>query len=173
MERSRLTQTGAPFFREAWALYEEAFPPEERRTRTKQAELMGKPEYHFEVASEKGTFIGFLLWWEFEGLRYLEHLATVPILRGRGKGKLLLEEFMHRDTRPVLLDVEPPEDEIRQRRIRFYERNGFRCNPRNYFQPPMQEGYGPVKLMLMSFPAPLSSEAIAYFIADCHPAIYG
>jgi hypothetical protein len=56
----------------------------------------------------------------------------------------------------AVLEVEPPEDEIKKRRIAFYERCGFHLSKEEYYQPPYQEGGEPVRLMLMSYPEPIT-----------------
>ena len=56
----------------------------------------------------------------------------------------------------IVLEVEPPYDEMKRRRIAFYERQGFCQNDYPYVQPPYREGETGVELILMSLPSPLS-----------------
>lgn len=173
MERVRLTQTGDIYFSPAWILYLNSFPPEERRSLQGQDATLTKTQYHAEVILEKEQFIGILFWWEFEELRYLEHLAIQPSLRNMGYGRRILDDFIREDARPLLLDVEPHDQPVRKRRIAFYERAGLILNDLPYFQPSMQEGQPPVQLLLMSHPARLTQDDVMQFIESCHPVIYG
>ncbi|MBF8963271.1 GNAT family N-acetyltransferase [Pontibacter sp. FD36] len=172
MEHLRLINASHHLFEEAWELYEQSFPLEERRPLHRQLDIMSHASYHFELILREDALVGILLWWSFEEVRYIEHFATVPALRGRGYGKLILEAFVSRNTRPVLLEVEPPHEEIQQRRIRFYEQSGFILNDHTYQQPPYHQGQQPLTLLLMSYPAAISAETVAHFINNRHPLIY-
>ncbi len=173
MEKIRLTDINQPWFDNAWALYKDAFPMDERRLLKRQASIMSHPNYHFEVILEDDCFLGLLFWWEFDDLRYIEHFATLPGHRGKGYGKDILNAFKQRDTRPVVLEVERPDNELKQRRIHFYERLGFVLNHHYYEQPAYREGGQPLHLLLMSYPLGISDEEVAHFIKDYHPIIFG
>ena len=172
MEHIRLTDSSHHLFQEAWELYEQSFPLEERRPLPWQHDIMPHANYHFELILQEDVLTGILLWWSFEEVRYIEHFATVPALRGRGYGKRILEAFIKRETRPILLEVEPPHEEVQQRRIRFYQQNGFVLNHHFYQQPPYHHGQPPLTLLLMSYPTIVSAETVAHFVAKRHPLIY-
>jgi GNAT superfamily N-acetyltransferase len=173
MQRIRLTHINQQFFEEAWALYEISFPLEERRTLDTQAKIMDHKNYCFEVIVEEGGFIGLLCWWGFETLRYFEHFATLPEHRGKGYGADILNTFKELDDRKVLLEVEMPDDEIKTRRIAFYQRNGFKLYEHPYHQPALRAGSDGIDLYIMSWPGLLSQSDIEHFIRECHPVIYG
>lgn len=173
MEKIRLTDINQPWFDSAWALYKEAFPLDERRLLKRQTAIMSHPNYHFEVILEDDCFLGLFFWWGFENLRFLEHFAIVPECRQEGYGERVLETFIQNDSRPVILEVEPPGNEIQQRRIQFYERIGFVLNHHYYEQPVYQEGALPLQLLLMSYPKGVSKDEVAGFVKDFHPIIYG
>lgn len=59
--------------------------------------------------------------WETEDFCYLEHFAVQPSLRGHGTGSTLLRQLLQRE-KPLILEIELPEDEITCRRKHFYER---------------------------------------------------
>jgi ribosomal protein S18 acetylase RimI-like enzyme len=133
---------------------------------------MGHPLYHFEVITEEGGFVGFILWWGFDDVRYIEHLATAPRLRGKGYGRRILEKFVAGSSLPVLLEVERPVTEMNRRRIGFYRRIGFVLNGHAYRQPPYRKGGDYVPLMLMTYPEAISGDAAARFCRLYHPVIY-
>lgn len=172
MEHFRLSSIQDPHFNEAWQLYEISFPKEERRRLGVQEKIMGNTAYNFEVILEDGKILGFILWWGFRDMVFVEHFATNPELRGQGYGKTILQEFLNRGKRPVILEVELPEPGIKQRRITFYERLGFTLNTHHYVQPPMQKGCGAIPLYLMSYPEVFTEESVVHFVTNYHPLIY-
>ena len=111
--RRRITDTRHPLFSRAWELYESAFPADERRTLHPQSKVMEHAAYHFEVVTDNDSFVGLLLWWHFDDVHYVEHLATLPELRGKGYGKRVLETFVAESDIPVWLEVESPTDEMK------------------------------------------------------------
>jgi GNAT superfamily N-acetyltransferase len=172
MNSTRLTDRSDRYFKEAWALYMEAFPKEERRTLARQTEIMKAPYYNFEIFVQEARFVGFLLWWEFKNLRFIDHLATLPRQRGKGHGTGIMKQFLSRDTHPVILEVELPEDVLKQRRIHFYENLGFKLNLHSYLQPPLQAGCDALALRLMSYPVKITEASAAAFVKNYHPMIY-
>lgn len=135
-------------------LYESAFPIDERRDFADVESLMGDDASHFHVCyfEENNKFSGFLTYWEWDDMRYFEHFAVDPLLRGGGLGAGYLKKVVEMKTTPVILEVEPPVDEIAKRRVGFYQRNGFRLwNELYYLQPSYGEGRNPMKLKLMTF----------------------
>jgi ribosomal protein S18 acetylase RimI-like enzyme len=172
MTHTRLTDTEHRLFAGAWELYLRSFPREERRGLRTQRGIMDNPRYHFEVVTQGATPVGIVLWWEFADVRYVEHLATAPGLRGQGLGGRVLRRFTARSEVPVLLEVEHPADEVSRRRVGFYERAGFVPSDRPYSHPPYRRGGERVPLMLMSWPEGLTDAALARFIDHHHPVIH-
>ena len=129
MDFIRLTDPAGPEFETAFALYEVSFPLHERRTRPAQAARLAHPEYRFTLLEEDGRLLGILLYWEGPGFRYVEHFAIAPELRDGGAGARALAEFTGQGI-PVILEIDPPVDEISIRRQHFYERCGFAKNSR-------------------------------------------
>ncbi|WP_299578182.1 GNAT family N-acetyltransferase [uncultured Sunxiuqinia sp.] len=172
MRRFRLYNDTDQRLADAWNLYEQSFPSEERRSWHLQQEIMKHESYHFDLILVDEAFVGILLWWEFETIRYIEHFAISSTQRNSGLGKRCLEAFLAESHQQVLLEVEKPEDSLKQRRIGFYERIGFYLNNYDYAQPPYQEGGPFVELLLMSYPAALSEADFQVFLTECHPIIH-
>ena len=81
--------------------------------------------------------MGFLSYWNFEGYTYVEHFAVTPAKRGLNIGTKMLNHLIREVSPNVLLEVEPPTDSLTEKRIKFYERNGFRVRGEfKYTQPP-------------------------------------
>jgi len=160
------------FFDKAWDLYDTSFPIDERRLSHAQNQLFSLPAYHFEVILHHEQFIGFMLWWDFDHIRFIEHLATIPEVRGAGFGRSIIQQFQQEDDRLIILETELPQDDLSCRRIHFYERLGFNVNKHYYSQPPIQPGRNPVELLLLSYPDILHKEDVDAFVSKYHPIIY-
>lgn len=168
----RLHKVSDKYFSNAWELYNDSFPIEERRLISHQEDILNLDYYHFEMIFNENDIIGIILWWNFENLKFIEHLAVQPLFRGKGLGKKILENFILQNSKPILLEVELPTNKINQKRIQFYQKLGFILNQHPYFQPPMRLGSPKVKLNLMSFPDAISTRELNDFISIFHPMIY-
>jgi GNAT superfamily N-acetyltransferase len=64
---------------------------------------------------------------EFPNFIFIDYFLVNPNTRGKGVGSKVLNAFKRRG-KTIILEVEPPdtEGEDAERRIRFYEKNGFR-----------------------------------------------
>ena len=173
MQQRRITTTDAPHFEQAWDLYLAAFPADERRCLDFQKMVLCDDAYHFDILTENDHFVGFVLWWEFEKILYIEHFATLPALRGKGIGRQVLADFFTKDNKKtVLLEVEKPEEEIQVRRINFYQRLGLKLNVHTYFQPSYSVGGTDVELLIMTYPIEISADELDDFCKTCHPIIH-
>ncbi len=172
MKQIRVKNTSDQVFNKAWNLYEQAFPLEERRSIDAQCRVMKNPNYHFDILRDEEQWIGFLLWWDLESLRYIDHFATDAQLRNKGFGKLILEKFMASNDKPILLEVELPTSHINKRRIKFYERIGFKQNLHPYEVPAPSVGHAPLPFLLMSYPDTLSALEVEQFVKINHPIIF-
>lgn len=137
-------------------LCREAFPPKERRSEEDTIAALADPLFRADGIRLDGELAGILFWWLWGEVRYIEHLAVAPELRGRSIGAEVLTEFCR--GRRVVLEIEPPEEPIAVRRKHFYERLGFTANPQPYIHPSYGNPAEPHRLVLMSFPAPLTND---------------
>ena len=142
------------------SLYELSFPVDERR-------LYESPEHFLAFLKSRegkfcayeimdgGSFAGFITSWEFEGYVYVEHFAVDGSMRGSGIGSeafsLLLEKAAQKG-KPLILEVEMPEDELSRRRIGFYERLGGKLRTDfEYVQPPYRKDSSPLPMRIMTW----------------------
>ncbi len=144
-------RTDSPYYGFMESLLIASFPPEEYReldclrTFTDHTSL-----FHNNIILDEGTPVGLFTYWDFSDFYYIEHFAIHPDFRNGGYGSKVLQHFLSRFQRPVVLEVEIPVGEIEQRRIRFYERQGFLLWQAPYLQPPYRSGdeYLPMYLMV-------------------------
>lgn len=154
-----------------WAIYSESFPDNEKRNRTAQWELFRRKEYHVNCIYREDALAGFVCFWDIGNYVFVEHLAVSGNKRGDGLGAQLMTQLINSGT-PLVLEVEPPHDEISKRRIGFYERLGFHLNHYYHVQPPLQEGFEPVELLLMSYPNALSPNDTLYIEGQLQKVVY-
>lgn len=168
-----ITASHPHYCRHFWRLYTHSFPPEERRTMSQQLQLDYQHHYHLLQIFSQDIPIGFITYWDFPFCIFFEHFAIAPEARGGGIGTAVLEALkIHFVRRTFLLEVEPPTEELQQRRIKFYQKSGFYLLPYPYVQPPYQKEYPPQPMCLMSYPYPLSKEEMDNFVKNCHPLVY-
>lgn len=153
----------------------DAFPPEERRPMPQQRTYADhNPLFHPHAVMENGTFAGLLNYWTLQGFIYIEHLATCPSLRGGGLGKRILQQLIAQTTVPIVLEVEPPTNEISVRRIGFYKRCGFTLwEQQNYMQPAYADDLPSIPLLLMVYGDLDEQKDFAHICREIHTKVYG
>lgn len=126
-------------------LYEEAFPPAERREAGQLRRVIERREaMHFNAIWSEGELAGLFAYWDLRDFYYLEHLAVFAALRDRGIGAKVLEYIASHLQGTRLLEVEPPATPVAARRVAFYERHGYEVLDTGYVQPSYdgrREGY--------------------------------
>ncbi|MBN9297989.1 MAG: GNAT family N-acetyltransferase [Filimonas sp.] len=144
------THWAIPFILE---LYEEAFPPHERRTTQQLLALIGHADMQLELVEDEGQPVGFVIWWIIDVYHYIEHIAIHKSARGKQYGSKIILQLLKLSGNKLVLEVEPAESIDAQRRISFYERLGFTIIPFAYMQPPYRKDEHANALLLMSIPA--------------------
>lgn len=131
-------------------LLHDSFPLAERRDDEAQRDNTDhNPRFTCYFISDDELPVGLITAWNLDGFYYLEHLATTPLIRNRGYGKLIIQQIKDLLPGVIVLEVEHPEDEMSRRRIGFYQRCGFQLCEKEYIQPPYREGGEEVPLFLM------------------------
>ena len=144
-------------FAEMIRLMQTSFPSTEHSSFKNSAASLQEEAFHPTLILRNQQIIGFLNAWYFDSFIYIEHYAIKPALQGQQIGTKALATFMKKHTLPIVLEVErptctEPNNEIRIRRIRFYERLHFKLHDEiNYIQPPYQTGYPEIPLYLMVY----------------------
>lgn len=143
-------------FTQLFEIMEYSFPGDERRDFEDHFNEFRNPRFRSLVHTKNGRLAGFMNYWQLTGIVYLEHFAVAGEFRGQGMGSELMDVLRKTISSPIILEAEPPEkSETAARRINFYKRLGFHLNEYEYYQPPYHKGEKPVRLMIMSAPAPL------------------
>ncbi|GAB2568318.1 GNAT family N-acetyltransferase [Spirosoma areae] len=154
--------------------YETSFPASERRSFDQVIELLACPDTHLCALVAEDQPVGFIIYWHWSdtSVLFIEHLAVDPDLRGQRFGQQALRHVLALDFAHILLEAECPTDAISQRRIRFYERQGFSINPFPYAQPPYRRGDPAIPMTLLSIPAIRQREEFDRFSELIQERIY-
>lgn len=155
------------------ALYESAFPPEERRPwRGMTCLLEEEPRFFLQLLFSHGEFVGFLSYWDLEDCYFGEHFAIIEGARGCGLGRELIASFWCSEVeKNWLFEVEPPEGEIERRRVEFYRSMGAELLLEEYVQPSYETRNRPIPMWLMSYPK-IPPKPTSYYVQLIHREVY-
>lgn len=117
-------------------LYHSAFNDNERREWSKVMALQScDKRFAIYTIEENGEMLGLLSLWHFDTFTYGEHFAVSPMYRDRGIGAKIMQKLDSIAGERVVIEVEPPIEDIDKRRVGFYERQGFTFIDKPYIQP--------------------------------------
>lgn len=140
-----------------------AFPLQERRDISDQKECLNNKFFKFSEIFDNETAVGFIALWVFPEFVFIEHIAIDDNKRAGGYGSKTIELVKKVYKKPIILEAEAPETEQQIKRIRFYDRLGFKVNSYEYEQPSYHGGEG-VPLKILSYPELISQEEFDLFI---------
>ena len=146
-------------FDSVYEIMTQSFPMDEIRSYEGQRKLLERPDYFLKTYVKNEKLLGFCAYYVFDDFLFIEHLACTPLSRGLGIGsKLVQEVLVEARNRRLILEVEPPVDELKKRRVGFYERLGLTLNPYEHYQAPLNPTTGVVELKIMSSLGGLSED---------------
>lgn len=164
MEITRIVPSDSKLWEQVWKLYNESFPQYERRRINSHERACEDAAYHTDIAIENGNLLALIFYWEYPGTAYVEHVAVNPAMRGNNVGSTLMREFMERyKDSTVILEIDPPVDEISKRRLGFYERLGFKDTGFSYQHPSYTKNGTPHHLNILSWPEAVSEHEFERF----------
>ena len=147
-----------------WELYIASFPSHERRTIEQHRKILTDSRFMpFDICDDDENLVGFFYCWDCDDFIYGEHFAVSSQARNRGIGKqalTLIKEFA--DNKTIIIEVEPSVNNITERRIEFYKREGFHINPHEYIHP-SYTNMTPYLLNIMSYPRAISQHEFEKF----------
>lgn len=172
MDYIRITDANDSLLDTILLLYEQSFPEKERRDFSQLRDLLAEDRMQLVAITDDLSTIGFFIQWEFEKFNYIEHIAIHPLQRGKNFGSSIMKQITDSNKNTLLLEVEPGEDEIRKRRILFYERLGMKLCPFDYKQPPYRKNEKPFPMLIMSYPNELSKVLFEEYTSIVKTEIY-
>lgn len=142
----------------------DAFPYEERRDISDQAECLENKYFRWFEVSNGEELVGFISLWDFDEFVYIEHLAMDAQKRSGGYGSKTVEYIKKLYNKPIILEAEAPVTEQQIKRIRFYDRLGFKINGYDYVQPSYHSDSQEVPLKILSYPELISQAEFDLFV---------
>jgi GNAT superfamily N-acetyltransferase len=159
----QIKSTEDQYFAEFWEIYTTSFPLDERRVSEQEIAVFEKTEYQVNGYLSEDHLIGFIAFWTAKAFIFIEHFAVAPEVQGKGFGHIILKQFIEGEAIPVILEIEPPVDDLTNRRLRFYESAGFVKNKHLHFQPPYHTEASPLQLNILTFPHQITPDLYLQF----------
>lgn len=159
-------------FDRIFPLLEAAFPVTELRRKEDQRALLQEEYYRLYGVKKDGDFAAVFATWEMDDFLYIEHFAVKEEYRNGGYGGRLLDILLEEKGRPMVLEVEVPEDELTRRRIGFYSRHGLVYNEYPYLQPPMRKGQDMLPLRFMTKPGAIDEKTYERYKKRIYKYVY-
>ncbi len=170
----QITTADVELYNNAEELMTESFPENEYRPLAQLREYTdNKKNFFFNVIFNDNTPIGFITYWDFDTFYYAEHFAISPLQRNGGYGQKTLEALCQQLKRPIVLEVEMPDNEMAKRRIGFYQRHGFTLWTQSYQQPPYKPGDSFLPMFLMAYGELDCDKDFETVKARIHKEVYG
>lgn len=153
-------------------LYVNSFPAHERREFNELATHLSIPNFKIFRVVDIDVTVGFISVWNFVDFTFVEHFAVSPEHRGRGVGKEVMTTLVRNEEKPIVLEVEPPIDDLSIRRVKFYKELGFAILPQVYMQPSYDGVKPQVELRLMTTHPAIAKERVAQWVKTIASNVY-
>ena len=174
LQLNKIKSQASPYWDSLALVYHASFPIDEQRPIEDIARLIVHDHRFiaYAITDASSTFVGILTTWHFDKFIYIEHFAIVPTLRSQGYGSKALQTYIAAQQKPIILEAEPPTNDITRRRIQFYQRCGLTLYEHPYIQPAYAPDRNPVPLRLMGT---INAESISLPLISTtlHREVYG
>lgn len=132
-----------------------------------------RENFHNHIIFDNKRPVGLITIWNLNDFNYVEHFAILPDKRNKGYGKRVINLIEKGLKKPVVLEVELPEDKIAIRRIEFYKRLNFKLWEVEYNQPPYKSGEESIPMFLMIYGELIKGKDYFRVKNKLHKEIYG
>ncbi len=149
----RIVDKAEKEFEKAYEIYQMSFPEHERRSKSDQINCICDKDHHLTaILSDENEVVGLVSFWKTAKFLYIEHFAIHESQRGKSLGTKVLQKLINESDLPIILEIEPPTDEMSKKRKSFYERLGFFMHDYVFIHPAFQKNQPKHQLMIMSNP---------------------
>lgn len=162
MEYLKMSDLPKKMQADVWEIYKYSFPEFELRDIKTHTKAMDDKRFFPMCVIENQKIIGLIFYWKFADLTYIEHFAISKSLRGMNYGTKVLNDFCEKNQN-VILEIDPPVDEVSIKREHFYNRLGFVTSNFSYIHPSYSSEDIPHTLLLMSFKKEISEKEFIDF----------
>ncbi len=126
MNKINYSDINSQLAKKAWEIYTTSFPMEEQRPYLQHKKAMSDSRFYpYVYISDQLELLAICFYWDFADFKYLEHFAVNPNYRNQGIGSKIIKTFSQEE-QPIILEIDPPIDEVSKQRLCFYERCKFR-----------------------------------------------
>ncbi len=146
----RITSANSEEYAYVEKLLTSSFPLEEYRNLKQWKEFTDNNKlFNNNIILDNDKMVGLMTIWDLETFYYIEHFAIDQNLRSKGYGSKVLNILEKEVDKPIILEVEIPDNKTACRRIEFYQKYNFTLWMGEYAQPPYRvtETALPMKLM--------------------------
>ena len=164
MKFHRITRADDHYWDASWEIYQSNFPSGEQRLLADHIRALEDDRYHSMAILQGDHVVGILFYWRLPPFLFVEHLAIGEAFKGRGIGSDVLSLLKQQIGR-LILEIDPPDDEIAVRRMHFYERDGFILNPYLHVNLPLRIGEEALPLRIMTVDTMLSEVEYEAFLS--------
>lgn len=165
----RLKKLDIADFNSFYSELQRSFIEDERRDYKDALQLFCDGKYEIFSLLHEEKRVGFISLWHLPEFTFAEHFVIREEYRNLGLGAKALAE-LQRIYKKIVLEAEPPAEDVAKRRLGFYKRNGFIENEGDYFQPAYREEGNEVRLVIMSYPDKLTCFGDA--VSDIKKTVY-
>lgn len=162
----RIDSVSDKWYEEFYTIYSQSFPVYEQRDEKQQECAFNNTNYHLDCFIDDHKFLAFIAYWDFDNYIYIEHFAVNPEYRGENIGSNTLRNFIEDKKKMILLEIDPPVNEIAQKRLKFYEKLGFVSNPYSHHHPAYKKDYPPHELIVLSMDKALEQSSYDRFYQE-------
>lgn len=142
-----------------WAIYQESFPDYERRKLESHMKAYDNLGFRTQIAVEDDKLLALFFYWVHKDFLYIEHIAVNPQMRGNNIGSTIMRHFLEQNSgTTIILEIDPPLDEISIRRLGFYKRLGLQENPYPYTHPSYRKNGHVHRLDILSYPTTIDQK---------------
>jgi ribosomal protein S18 acetylase RimI-like enzyme len=145
-----ITDINDAYYQSFLAIYSVSFPEHEQRNREQQLTAFSDNRYHLSILTENDQVVSFIAWWNFPTYVYIEHFAVSPEFRGKNIGSNMINTFADRIKKTIVIEIDPPINDISRKRLAFYEKVGYKANPHKHFHPPYNPKNKPHELLVLT-----------------------
>lgn len=157
MEFVRIQSENNKYWNEVMNMYASSFPIFEQRTLNDQISALQDDNYYCMAICESNSLIGLIFYWDLSEYVYIEHFAISSNLRGKSYGSKVIKEFCE-NNKNIILEIDPPLDDISIKRLRFYSKLGFKLQDFEYIHPSFRKDTPAHTLKIMTYPNDITKD---------------
>lgn len=155
-----------------YALMKELFDENEIRPREQLEAFINEGLCKIETTMQEETIESLLIYFDLDDYIFIDYLGINPKFHGLGLGSKVMKDFLARQTKLVLLEVEKVDNELKQRRVNFYERLGLTLNDGDYEMLSYLDPSQTIPMKIMSYPKALNDEEFEGYVKKIKHDVY-